>query len=303
MIRIAAFPKAYLDALVNGTMDWVTWIEMAATLGVDGLELYQTALSPGNTKSIREIWHTAQSVGLEIPMMCSSPDFTHPDQDFRSREIERMRRIIDVMAEIGPTDFRSCRVLSGQRRPGITREDGVRWTVDCIGQLLPYAADLRVHLVMENHYKDGFWEYPEFAQASDVFFEIVEQIQSPWFGINFDPSNAIVAGEDPLVILARALPHVKTMHASDRQLASGYTLDDMKQFTGSGYSQGLVHGVIGEGLNDYDTIFNRLQEVSFSGWISIEDGVNGLDEMKASAEYLREKVAKYERKFHADSPH
>ena len=51
---------------------------------------------------------------------------------------------------------------------------------------------------MENHYKDNYWQYPEFAQKMDVFVEIVEQIDSPWFGVNYDPSNTILAGEDPL---------------------------------------------------------------------------------------------------------
>lgn len=293
MIRIAAFPKAYLEQLVNGTMDWLTWIEMAGTLGVDGLEMYASVLNINNRVHTRRIWQTAADLGLAIPMMCSSPDFTHPDPRFRQQEVDAMRRVIEWMAEVGPPDFRSCRVLSGQRRPDISREDGVRWVVDCIEQLLPDAADAGVHLVMENHYKDGFWTYPEFAQASDVFFEIVDQLNSPWFGVNFDPSNAIVAGEDPLQVLTRALPRVKTLHASDRRLSPGYTLDDIKHFTGAGYSQGLIHGVIGQGLNDYDAIFAQLATVSFSGWISIEDGVNGLDELKESVAFLRTKVAEY----------
>lgn len=206
-----------------------------------------------------------------------------------------MRRLIDVMAQIGPDDFRSCRVLSGQNRPGLVKSEGIRWTVEGIEALLPYAEERRVHLVMENHYKDGFWEYPEFAQSSDIFFEIVEQIDSPWFGVNYDPSNAIVAGEDPLAVLERALPRIQTMHASDRSLVEGFTLADLKRHTGAGYSQGLRHGVIGTGLNDYDAIFSSLQRIRFSGWISIEDGVNGLEDLRESVKFLRGKVAEYEK--------
>ena len=71
---------------------------------------------------------------------------------------------------------------------------------------------------MENHYKDNYWKYPEFAQKMDVFVEIVDQIDSPWFGVNYDPSNTILAGEDPLVLLDRVKDRVVTMHASDRYL-------------------------------------------------------------------------------------
>ena len=112
---------------------------------------------------------------------------------------------------------------------------------------------------MENHYKDNYWLYPEFAQKRDVFLGIVGQIDSPWFGVNFDPSNAIVAGEDPLVLLEAVKERVVTMHASDRYLESG-TLDDLKTQDGSlGYARNLKHGVIGKGLNDYDRIFSILK--------------------------------------------
>ena len=57
-------------------------------------------------------------------------------------------------------------------------------------------------LVIENHYKDNYWQYPEFAQQMDVFCELVARIDSPHFGVNYDPSNTILAGEDPLELLA-----------------------------------------------------------------------------------------------------
>jgi hypothetical protein len=62
-----------------------------------------------------------------------------------------------------------------------------------IQEAVAYAATQNIILNIENHYKDSYWEYPEFALKSDVFLEIIEQIHSPYFGINFDPSNTIVA--------------------------------------------------------------------------------------------------------------
>ena len=39
--KLAAFPKCYMDELcVHKTMTLFEWIELAATLGVDGLEFY-----------------------------------------------------------------------------------------------------------------------------------------------------------------------------------------------------------------------------------------------------------------------
>ena len=155
----------------------------------------------------------SKDIELAMPMLCCSPDFTQPDPVLLAAEIEREKRMIELTAFFGG---RYCRVLSGQRRPGLDRRAGVAQVVRVIKSLLPFAEQHEVVLTMENHYKDNYWEYPEFAQKMDVFIEIVDQIDSPWFGVNFDPSNTLLAGEDPLVLLERVKDRVVTMHASDR---------------------------------------------------------------------------------------
>lgn len=107
--------------------------------------------------------------------------------------------------------------------------------------------------------------------------------------IIYDPSNAIVAGDDPIELLLDVKDRVVSMHASDRYLVEGTTLNDIRQTDGTiGYSPNLRHGVIGKGLNDYDRIFGILSEVGYEGWVSIEDGMNGLDEMKKSIQFLKQ---------------
>ena len=84
------------------------------------------------------------------------------------------------------------------------------------------------------------------------------------------------------------------MHASDRYLIEGTIEDLRREEVGvEGYAQRLRHGQIGEGLNDYDAIFTELKRVGFDSWISIEDGVDGMDQLARSAEFLQEKIAKH----------
>lgn len=245
-------------------------------------------------KTVHRIYDYARDRGLAIPMLCSSPDFTHPDLAYRQRQIHWMQAWIERMADSpSPDGFRSCRVLSGQNRPMVETEAGIGWVVDAIEQLLPLAEQYRVHLVIENHYKDGQWEYPEFAQRLDRFSAIVDQIDSPWFGVNYDPSNALVAGQDPIAILRRFQSRVLTMHASDRHLKDGFDRDETMEFRGQGYPETLEHGVIGEGLIAYAEIMGILRDRQFAGWISIEDGVRGFEDLKASAEFLRRLLDTY----------
>jgi sugar phosphate isomerase/epimerase len=271
---------------VDHTMTLFEWIELAATLGVDGLEFYSGFLR-ADAVFLHQVRDALVSHRLAMPMLCCSPDFTQPDPVLLATEIELERRMIELTAFFGG---RYCRVLSGQRRPGLDHAAGVAQVVRVIKGLLPLAEQHQVVLTMENHYKDNYWEYPEFAQKMDVFIEIVDQIDSPWFGVNFDPSNTLLAGEEPLVLLERVKDRVVTMHASDRYLKSGTVEDLRREENAAGYAARLAHGVIGRGLNDYDAIFTVLRSVGFNSWISIEDGVNGMDELRQSASFLRSKI-------------
>jgi sugar phosphate isomerase/epimerase len=291
MPQLAAFPKAYMDDLcVHGTMTIRQWIELGATLGVVGLEFYPGFLELQKRSTWDESRRIAADHGLELPMLCASPDFTHPDARFRQQQIDHQKMWIEMCAALGG---HYCRVLSGQRRPEVSRDDGLRYAADSIEACLPHATACGVTLILENHYKDNFWTHPEFAQRIDVFCALVDRIHSPHFGVNFDPSNTILAGEDPLDLLRRVKHRVVTMHASDRYLAEG-TLEDLRREEDSvGYARRLRHGVIGRGLNDYDAIFSELSGAGFDGWISIEDGVNGIDELRESVAFLKAKIAEY----------
>ena len=291
MPKLAAFPKGFIKPLVSGQMSIYEWIKLADGLRIDGLEFYNNfadVKDPANWPKIRK---AVEDTGMVIPMMCASPDFTIPDAALRKKEVEHEIKAIEMSAALGA---KYCRVLSGQRRKDITREEGMGYVVESINACIPVAEKLGITLIIENHYKDDFWTEPEFAQMMDVFVDLVSRIDSPSFGVNFDPSNAIAAGEDQLELLEKVKHRVLTMHASDRYLASG-TIEDLRKAEGgsAGYVSFFKHGVIGKGLNDYDAIFKTLKDVGFDSWISIEDGVDGMEQMHESADFLREKIKKY----------
>ena len=291
MPKLAAFPKGFIKPLVSGQMSIYEWIKLADGLRIDGLEFYNNfadVKDPANWAKVRK---AVEDTGMVIPMMCASPDFTIPDAALRKKEVEHEIKAIEMSAALGA---KYCRVLSGQRRKDITREEGMGYVVESINACIPVAEKLGITLIIENHYKDDFWTEPEFAQMMDVFVDLVSRIDSPSFGVNFDPSNAIAAGEDPLELLEKVKHRVLTMHASDRYLASG-TIEDLRKAEGgsAGYVSFFKHGVIGKGLNDYDAIFKTLKDVGFDSWISIEDGVDGMEQMHQSADFLRKKIKKY----------
>ncbi|MEZ4703470.1 MAG: sugar phosphate isomerase/epimerase family protein, partial [Rhodothermales bacterium] len=212
---LAVFPKCFLDQLcVTGEMTVDAWLDLAGTLDVDGYEFYWGFTPWQDPAELDRIRRRVEDAGRHIPMMCFSPDYTRPTRAERQEEVAKQRAAIEATARLGGP---YCRVLSGQRRPEVSRETGIQWVAECIHEALPDAERHGVTLILENHYKDGYWTHPEFAQKADVFLELVDAIGThPFFGINYDPSNAIVAGDDPIALLEAVKHRVVTMHASDR---------------------------------------------------------------------------------------
>jgi len=292
MPKLAAFPKAFMQQLCkDGSMKIADWVKLAAPLQIDGLEWYAGFLEMEDEKNWPKFRRMVENEGMVIPMMCCSPDFTHRDKTFREKEIQKQKRWIEMTDALGG---KYCRVLSGQYRPELSVDEGIQLAKDCIEACLPYAQSMGITLIIENHYKDDFWEYPEFAQKRAIFTKLVNSIHHPNFGVNYDPSNTFLAGEDPLDLLYDVSDRVVTMHASDRFLKYG-TIEDLRKVEGGavGYAKILSHGEIGKGMNDYDAIFTELKRVGFDHWISIEDGVDGMDQLERSVAFLKKKIAQY----------
>ncbi len=61
MPRLAVFPKGFFDRLVRREMTVFEWIDHAATLGVDGLELYPAFLDGVDAASLAGVRRAAES--------------------------------------------------------------------------------------------------------------------------------------------------------------------------------------------------------------------------------------------------
>src|SRR3954447_7692242 len=155
--RISVFPKCYFDDLCQGRRDYLAWLRDAATLGAEGVEHYDGFFRSLDEASVEPVVRVLQETRQVSSLLCFSPDFTHPDPAERARQVQRQKAAIDLCVRLG---IRHCRTLSGQRYPGLSLREGVDRTVDGIRRSLEYAEKRGVVLCLENHYKDGTWQYP-----------------------------------------------------------------------------------------------------------------------------------------------
>ena len=217
--KISAFPKCYLDKIAGErSMSVFDWIEQAKALDADGLEMYEGFFTSLDHDYIDRVGEAIASAGFAMPMLCCSPDFTHPDLAARESAGRAAGRDDPrhpaARAASGPSAGSSP--ASATRASSVS--EGLDRVVPCIEESLVVAREANVVLGLENHYKDGFWAYPEFAQKREVFLALLDAIPDrTHFGVQFDPSNAIVAGDDP-VALARGRRRSGGQHARQRPI-------------------------------------------------------------------------------------
>ncbi len=95
-MKLAAFPKCYMDELVRDrTMTLFQWIDMAAELPVDGLELYDGTLTSFDDAYLKKVREAHARHKLEMPMLCCSSDFTQPRAEDRRKEVEHEKLMVD----------------------------------------------------------------------------------------------------------------------------------------------------------------------------------------------------------------
>ncbi len=125
--KIAAFPKGWIrDLVAPDKLSIYEWIDMSQAMGIEGLEMYNNFADFKDEANWPKIRKYVEATGMVIPMMCCSPDFTIPDPVLRQREVDHEIHSIRMSAELGA---KYCRVLSGQRRKDITREQGMGYVV------------------------------------------------------------------------------------------------------------------------------------------------------------------------------
>ncbi len=256
-LRLSWAPLRYFDAVgVDHTMGLFDLIDKAATLGFDGLELGWKLFANLEKRYLELVRRRFEDRGLHCSMVTPASNFTNPDGVARARELTVLCRYIDAAATLGAP---CVRLTDGMDYPEVSYAIKFQNAVDSMVAAGEYAGDHNVMLAFENHWKDYFWERPEFAGPFATFVELVNAVCGPHIGVNFDCSNGLMWDYTPEHMYDVVKAHIVSVHASDRRWV---TQDGGKK---------LVHWGVGEGIIKFGPIVQRLKADGYAGWISIED--------------------------------
>src|SRR4051812_25726545 len=229
-----------------------TVIDKAAELGVQGVDVLHRQMDSEEPSYVRKLKRHALSRGVALVCLSIHQDFVDPSAEERLKNIKHTIRCIELAAQLGIScirlnsgrwntiaSFDDLMKARGEEPvlPGYTEDDGFKWCIDCVQQCLSKAEEHGVVLAMENHW--GLTRTPE------GLLRIVNAVKSPWLGALMDTGNFL---EGPYEKLAQIAP--KTVFVQGKTYFGGgewYTLD-----------------------LDYKKIAKILQDVNYSGYISLE---------------------------------
>jgi sugar phosphate isomerase/epimerase len=124
--------------------------------------------------------------------------------------------------------------------PGVARQEVIGWVIENLKKLTPLAESNTVRLVVENH---GDLRIAEIER-------ILEEVHSPWLGVQYDLLEQVAIFEDPLISAERLLPHAFTVHWND-----AYSI-----LSHSGFR--VTACPPGEGLIDLDGVFRTIASLN-----------------------------------------
>ena len=215
--RISIFPKCYFDELVRGERDYVQWIHDAADAGRRGRralrrvlpELRRRGRRPGARRNARDGPSHVDALLLAELHASRSRRAAAPGRapEARHRPVGETGRPLLPDAQRA-ADTRACRSTKASRAP--SRGSGGRSTT-------PASATSSCASRTTTRSATGSTRSSRSRRTS--FLALLDADgESPHFGVQYDPSNAVVGGFDPIAFLEKVKERVVTMHASDRYL-------------------------------------------------------------------------------------
>jgi len=227
------------------------WFHTARALGLDGADLsvaHVTSRAPTYLDGLRR---AAAEAGVQIAILATYSDFTHPEAAERARQVDAVRAWIEAAARMG-SGF--VRLTAGQAHPGVPQDAGIGWATAGLTACVDDAAAADVRLLYENHVRGAVWRYNDFTQPAERFLEVVRRAAGSGLEILFDTANCLALDDDPLAVLGQVKRRVGAIHLSDIRRAGAFEPT-----------------VIGTGAAPIAEILRTMVLGGFDGVISIEE--------------------------------
>lgn len=217
-------------------MDLFDFVDFCADQGLPGTELTSYYFPEVVTQEyLLKLKRHCHLRGISISGGAIRNDFCSKDPEKVAKDIEHTKNWVDHYSTLGAP---AIRIFAGNEQKDEDRETTLaRCAVNC-QTACDYAADKGVMLALENH--GGV------TAKAEGLLEIVRQVDSPAFGVNFDSGN-FRSTSDPYAELEQIAPY-----AVNAQVKVEIAPNGQKEET------------------DLARVLTILRDAGYSGWVALE---------------------------------
>ena len=250
-MKLTSLPVSLYPEFASGRMALGEWFRLARRIGLDGADFSVAHVPSRAAADLDALRAQAADAGVELPMLVTYTDFTHPDSGYRRGEIDDLRAWIAAAHRLG---VKFLRVTAGQAHDGVSEQDGLDWAVEGLTACLSDAAAAGVGLLYENHTRGSVWQHNDFTQPAARFLAVARRTRGTGLELLFDTANCLALGDDPEAVLRQVIDRVGAVHVSDIKQRGAFEPTR-----------------IGTGAAPLRQLFEQLTAYGYDGWISIEE--------------------------------
>jgi sugar phosphate isomerase/epimerase len=172
------------------------------------------------------------------------PSWIEPDRHYRQIRIDHTCRSLTLARELGAACITT--EPGGPVEPADSWSAALKLFVEMLKPVAEHAEKEGVLLLIE----------PEpglLIETADQFLELMEQVDSPAIGLNFDIGHFYCVGDEPAPTVHRLAPYIRHFHLEDIAATRVHH-----------------HLIPGEGAIDFAATFDAIRQIDYKGWITIE---------------------------------
>lgn len=253
----------------------------AKELGADGVQIYavEGEMDPENLspRERKELKSYIESLGLSISALCGDlAGHGFQDAKVNSAKIEKSKRILDLAVDLG-TQIVTTHIGIVPNQVNDPVYDTMQRACEELGV---YAKSLDAYFAIETG-----------PEKSAHLKQFLNSLSTNGVSVNFDPANMVmVTGDDPVQGVHNLKDYIVHTHVKDgirlrevdpREVygALGYepmSHNRIAEDAASGASYREL--ALGEGHVDFDNYFKALQDIGYTGYLTIEREVGGQPE-------------------------
>ncbi|MBU5445175.1 sugar phosphate isomerase/epimerase [Paenibacillus sp. MSJ-34] len=221
-----------------------------------------------NPELIDTIRNQAEVCGIELSNYAIGANFAGLDAAAYEREVERVKREVDVAAALGVKRMRHDVASSDELSIGRFLQELPKLAEAC-REIADYAAGFGITTSVENH---GY-----FVQHSDRVHALVNAVNRPNFRTTLDVGNFLCADENPAIAVANNIGLASMVHVKDFYYRPAHRSPGEGWFPTSG-GNWLRGAIVGHGDIDIPQVLRTVKASGYDGYISIE--FEGMEECR-----------------------